>query len=148
MSLTDQMIELAKQAKSASRDLARLATADKNACLVAMADALEQSTTVLKQANAVDMETAAGMGLTSAMLERLKLDEKHISQMAKGLREVAALPDPVGRILDERVRPNGLKLQKITTPIGVIVIIYESRPNVTADTSGLCLKSANATLIP
>ena len=147
MSLTDQMIELAKQAKSASRDLARLATADKNACLVAMADALEQSTAVLKQANAVDMETAAGMGLTSAMLERLKLDEKRISQMAKGLREVAALPDPVGRILDERTRPNGLKLQKITTPIGVIVIIYESRPNVTADAAALCLKSGNATIL-
>jgi len=147
MSLTDQMIELAKQAKSASRDLARLATADKNACLVAMADALEQNTAALKQANAVDVQTAAGMGLTSAMLERLKLDEKRISQMAKGLREVAALPDPVGRILDERTRPNGLKLQKITTPIGVIVIIYESRPNVTADAAALCLKSGNATIL-
>ena len=147
MSLTDQMIELAKQAKSASRDLARLATADKNACLVAMADALEQNTAALKQANAVDVQTAAGMGLTSAMLERLKLDEKRIAQMAKGLREVAALPDPVGRILDERTRPNGVKLQKITTPIGVIVIIYESRPNVTADAAALCLKSGNATIL-
>jgi len=147
MSLTDQMIELAKQAKSASRDLARLATADKNACLVAMADALEQNAAALKQANTLDMETAAGMGLTSAMLERLKLDEKRISQMAKGLREVAALPDPVGRILDERVRPNGLKLQKISTPIGVIVIIYESRPNVTADAAALCLKSGNASIL-
>ena len=147
MSLTDQMIELAEQAKSASRDLARLAAAEKNACLVAMADALEHRTAVLKQANAVDMETAAGMGLTSAMLERLKLDEKRVSQMAKGLREVAALPDPVGRILDERVRPNGLRLQKITTPIGVIVIIYESRPNVTADAAALCLKSGNATIL-
>jgi len=141
------MVELAKQAKFASRELARLATADKNACLVAMADALEQNTAALKQANTLDMETAAGMGLTSAMLERLKLDEKRISQMAKGLREVAALPDPVGRILDERVRPNGLKLQKITTPIGVIVIIYESRPNVTADAAALCLKSGNATIL-
>jgi len=112
-----------------------------------MADALEENTAILKQANAVDIEAAAGMGLTSAMLERLKLDEKRISQMAKGLREVAALPDPVGRILDERVRPNGLKLQKITTPIGVIVIIYESRPNVTADAAALCLKSGNATIL-
>src|SRR5258706_550093 len=147
MCLTDQMVELAKEAKSASRDLARLATADKNACLVAMADALEQSTAVLKQANAIDMEAAAGMGLTSAMLERLKLDEKRISVMAKGLREVAALPDPVGRILDERTRPNGLKLQKISTPIGVVVIIYESRPNVTADAASLCFKSGNATIL-
>src|SRR5205823_8104881 len=78
---------------------------------------------------------------------RLKLDDKRISQMAKGLREIAALPDPVGRVLDERVRPNGLRLQKISTPIGVIVIIYESRPNVTADAAGLCFKSGNATIL-
>jgi glutamate-5-semialdehyde dehydrogenase len=81
------------------------------------------------------------------MLDRLKLDDKRISGMAKGLREVAALPDPVGKILDERVRPNGLKLQKISTPIGVVVIIYESRPNVTADAASLCFKSGNATIL-
>ena len=93
------------------------------------------------------MEAAAKSGLTSAMLDRLKLDDKRIAGMAKGLREVAALPDPVGRILDERVRPNGLKLQKISTPIGVVVIIYESRPNVTADAASLCFKSGNATIL-
>src|SRR5438093_736675 len=87
------------------------------------------------------------MGLSSAMLDRLKLDAKRIAAMAKGLREVAALPDPVGKVLDERVRPNGLKLQKITTPIGVVVIIYESRPNVTADAASLCFKSGNATIL-
>jgi len=81
------------------------------------------------------------------MLDRLKLDEKRISAMAKGLREVAVLPDPVGRVLDERVRPNGLRLQKVTTPIGVVVIIYESRPNVTADAASLCFKSGNATIL-
>ena len=81
------------------------------------------------------------------MLDRLKLDDKRIAGMAKGLREVAALPDPVGKILDERVRPNGLKLQKISTPIGVVVIIYESRPNVTADAASLCFKSGNATIL-
>ncbi len=82
------------------------------------------------------------------MLDRLKLDDKRIAGMAKGLREVAALPDPIGgRILDNRVRPNGLKLQKISTPIGVIVIIYESRPNVTADAASLCFKSGNATIL-
>ena len=81
------------------------------------------------------------------MLDRLKLDDKRIAGMAKGLREVAALPDPVGRMLDERVRPNGLKLQKISTPIGVVVIIYESRPNVTADAASLCFKSGNATIL-
>ena len=93
------------------------------------------------------MDAAAKPGLSSAMLDRLKLDDKRIAAMAKGLREVAALPDPVGRILDERVRPNGLKLQKISTPIGVVVIIYESRPNVTADAASLCFKSGNATIL-
>ena len=81
------------------------------------------------------------------MLDRLKLDDKRIDSMAKGLREVAALPDPVGRILDERIRPNGFKLRKISTPIGVVVIIYESRPNVTADAASLCFKSGNATIL-
>src|SRR5437763_7743193 len=131
MSLTEQMTQLAKQAKAASRDLARLTTAEKNSCLLAMAEALERKSADIKSANALDMETGAKMGLSSAMLDRLKLDDKRIAAMAKALREVAALPEPIGRLLDERTRPNGLKLQKVTTPIGVIVIIYESRPNVT-----------------
>ena len=141
------MTALAKQAKAASRELAKLTTAEKNACLLAMADALEKNSAALKQANALDMDAGAKMSLTSAMLDRLKLDDKRIASMAKGLREVAALADPVGRILDERTRPNGLKLQKITTPIGVVVIIYESRPNVTADAASLCFKSGNATIL-
>jgi glutamate-5-semialdehyde dehydrogenase len=147
MSLTEQMTELAKRAKSASRELATLTTAQKNTCLEAMANALERNANAIKSANALDMETASKMGLSSAMLDRLKLDEKRIAVMAKGLREVAALPDPVGRILDNRTRPNGLQLQKVTTPIGVIVIIYESRPNVTADAASLCFKSGNATIL-
>ena len=147
MSLTEQMTELAKRAKSASRDLARLTTADKNACLEAMATNLEREAEAIKSANALDMETASKMGLSSAMLDRLKLDDKRIAAMAKGLREVAALSDPVGKILDNRTRPNGLNLQKVTTPIGVIVIIYESRPNVTADAASLCFKSGNATIL-
>jgi len=147
MSLTDQMTELAKQAKSASRNLAKLTTSEKNACLETMAAALEREADAIKSANALDMEIASRMGLLSAMLDRLKLDDKRIAAMAKGLREVAALPDPVGKILDTRIRPNGLKLQKITTPIGVIVIIYESRPNVTADAASLCFKSSNATIL-
>ncbi len=147
MTLNEQMTMLAMQAKAASRELAKLTTAEKNSCLLAMADALEKNTAALKEANALDMEAGAKMGLTSAMLDRLKLDDKRISAMAKGLREVAALPDPVGRVLDERIRPNGLKLQKITTPIGVVVIIYESRPNVTADAASLCFKSGNATIL-
>ena len=147
MTLNEQMTRLAKQAKAASRELAKLTTGEKNACLLAMATALEQNAAALKQANALDMDAAAKSGLSSAMLDRLKLDDKRIAAMAKGLREVAALADPVGRILDERVRPNGLKLQKISTPIGVVVIIYESRPNVTADAAGLCFKSGNATIL-
>src|SRR5438132_9212326 len=147
MTLTEQMTGLAKQAKAASRELAKLTTAEKNSCLLAMADALEKNATSLKQANALDMDAGAKMGLTTAMLDRLKLDDKRIAGMAKGLREVAALPDPVGKVLDERIRPNGLRLQKITTPIGVVVIIYESRPNVTADAASLCFKSGNATIL-
>src|SRR5437660_6136027 len=147
MTLTEQMTLLARQAKAASRELARLTTAEKNDCLLAMAGALEQNRDDIKKANARDLDTAAKMGLSTAMLDRLRLDDKRVAAMAKGLREVAALPDPVGKILDERLRPNGLKLQKITTPIGVIVMIYESRPNVTADAAGLCFKSANATIL-
>jgi len=141
------MTRLAKQAKAASRELAKLTTREKDDCLLAMAEALEKNSAALQEANARDMDAAAENGLPSAMLDRLKLDDQRIAAMAKGLREVAALPDPVGRILNERVRPNGLKLQKISTPIGVVVIIYESRPNVTADAASLCFKSGNATIL-
>jgi len=147
MSLLDQMTQLAQQAKAASRELAKLSTDEKNRALLAMADALQVSAPALQAANAKDMATGAQMGLSTAMLDRLKLDEKRIAAMAKGLREVAALPDPVGRVLDERTRPNGLRLQKIATPIGVVVIIYESRPNVTADAASLCFKTGNATIL-
>jgi len=147
MTLNEQMTRLARQAKSASRELAQLTTAEKNSCLLAMAAALEKNAGVIQSANALDMDAGATSGLSSAMLDRLKLDDNRIAGMAKGLREVAALPDPVGRILDERVRPNGLKLQKTSTPIGVVVIIYESRPNVTADAASLCFKSGNATIL-
>jgi len=147
MSLTEQMTELARQAKSAARDLARLSRAEKDGCLLAMAEALERRAPELEAANALDLEAGGRAGLSTAMLDRLKLDGKRIAGMARGLREVAALPDPVGRQLEERVRPNGLRLQKVTTPIGVIVIIYESRPNVTADAAGLCFKSGNAAIL-
>lgn len=147
MTLLEQMTDLAKRAKAASRELARLTTHEKNACLLAMAEALEEQHDALKQANVLDLEAGANAGLSNAMLDRLKLDDKRIAGMAKGLREVAALPDPVGRLLDERTRPNGLHLQKVSTPIGVIVIIYESRPNVTADAASLCFKSGSATIL-
>jgi glutamate-5-semialdehyde dehydrogenase len=147
MTLTEQMTRLARQAKEASRPLAQLTTQQKNGCLLAMAAAIEENRAAIQKANATDMENAAQTGLSAAMLDRLKLDDKRIAAMANGLREVAALPDPVGRVLDERTRPNGLRLQKISTPIGVIVIIYESRPNVTADAAALCFKSGNATIL-
>jgi glutamate-5-semialdehyde dehydrogenase len=147
MNLMEQMTALARQAKAAARELAKLTSAEKNACLLAMAEALEKNADALKGANALDMDAGAKHGLSAAMLDRLKLDDKRIAGMAQGLREVAALPDPVGRMLDERTRPNGLKLRKISTPIGVVVIIYESRPNVTADAASLCFKSGNATIL-
>ena len=147
MTLTEQMTALARQAKAASREVAKLKADEKNRCLLAMADALERNAEAIKSANAKDMQVGAQLGLTSAMLERLKLDDKRVAGMATGLRAVAALPDPVGRTLDERVRPNGLQLKKISTPIGVVVIIYESRPNVTADAASLCFKSGNATIL-
>ena len=147
MNLTEQMTTLARQARAASRELAKLTTAERNACLLAMAAALENNSAAIKEANALDMEVGAKLGLSSAMLDRLKLDDQRIAGMAQGLREVAALADPVGKILDERTRPNGLKLRKISTPIGVVVIIYESRPNVTADAASLCFKSGNATIL-
>ena len=147
MTLKEQMTALARQARAASRELARLTTDEKNRCLLAMADALEKNADAIKTANAKDMAVGAQMNLTGAMLDRLKLDEKRITGMAKGLREVAALTDPVGKVLDERVRPNGLRLKKVSSPIGVVVIIYESRPNVTADAASLCFKSGNATIL-
>jgi len=141
------MVLLGQQAKSASRALGQLTARQKNDVLLGMADALEAAAADLKAANALDMEAGAQAGLSPAMLDRLKLDDKRIAGMAKGLREVAALPDPVGRVLDERTRPNGLRLRKVAVPIGVVVIIYESRPNVTADAASLCFKSGNATIL-
>jgi len=147
MTLSEQMTLLGKQAKAAARELARLTAAEKNSCLLAMSQALEKNADAIKAANDRDMKAGAESGLGAAMLDRLKLDDKRIAGMAQGLREVAALPDPVGRVLDERIRPNGLRLQKISVPIGVVVIIYESRPNVTADAASLCFKTGNATIL-
>jgi len=147
MSLTEEMTDLAKRARLASRSLASLSSDDKNKCLLAMADAIEANAPAIQQENARDMLAGAEMGLAKPMLDRLLLDEGRIFGMAVSLREVAVLPDPVGRVIEERSRPSGLKLTKVASPIGVIVIIYESRPNVTADAAGLCFKSGNATIL-
>ena len=141
------MTQLARQAKAASRELARLETSAKDQALRAMADALEAAGPELQAANAADLEVGRSLGLSAAMLDRLMLDPERIAAMGAGLREVAALPDPVGRVLDDRTRPNGLRLQKIAVPLGVVVIIYESRPNVTADAASLCFKTGNATIL-
>ena len=147
MSLTEEMTALAKRARAASRRLASLSADDKNRSLLAMADAIEANAAAIRDENARDMAAGAATGLSKALLDRLLLDEARIGGMATGLREVAELPDPVGRVLDERTRPNGLKLTKVAAPIGVIVINYESRPNVTADAASLCFKSGNATIL-
>lgn len=147
MAILEDMTDLARRAKAASRRVARLTEVDRNRVLVAMADALLEATVELEAANALDREVGRAMGLSAAMLDRLTLDRVRITAMAQGVRDVAALPDPVTRVLDERVRPNGLRLRKIAVPIGVVVIIYESRPNVTADAASLCLKTGNATLL-
>jgi glutamate-5-semialdehyde dehydrogenase len=147
VTLQEQMTVLARQAKAASRQLARLTAAEKNRALEAMAAALAEAGPELAEANAQDLEVGRSLGLSGAMLDRLALTDARITAMAQGLREVAALPDPVGRILDERTRPNGLRLRKVSTPIGVVVIIYESRPNVTADAASLCFKTGNATIL-
>lgn len=141
------MMELARAAKEASRELARLDTAERNNALLAMADALDLAAPQLQEANARDLQVGRDLGLSGAMLDRLTLTPERIRAMAAGVREVASLPDPVGRVLDERTRPNGLLLRKVSVPIGVVVIIYESRPNVTADAASLCFKTGNATIL-
>jgi glutamate-5-semialdehyde dehydrogenase len=147
MNLTEQMTALALSAKGAARELNRLSTDEKNQCLLAMADAILADADLIKAENAKDLVAGAEMGLSKAMLDRLELTDARIEGMAQGLREVVELPDPTGKVLDERERPNGLRLRKVTVPIGVILIIYESRPNVTADAASLCLKSGNAVIL-
>ena len=122
MSLKEEMTGLAKHARLASRQLAGMSAADKNRALLAMADAIEDNASAIQAENAKDMVAGEEMGLSKALLDRLLLDDARIAGMATGLREVAELPDPVGRVLDERDRPNGLKLCKVASPIGVIVL--------------------------
>lgn len=138
---------MGRQARAASHQLATLTTAQKNEILLAMAEALLARESDILSANALDMAAAAEAGLSSALQDRLRLDSMRIAAMAQGIREVAALHDPVGEILKEWTRPNGLRLQKKRTPIGVIGIIFESRPNVTADAAVLCFKTGNATIL-
>ncbi len=145
MSLADYVITKVSQAKAAAQVLATLSTEVKNTALTAMADALERSETDLLSANRRDLSAAAD--LTAAAIDRLTLNPRRIKEMAAGLREVAALPDPVGYVHGIVKRPNGMQVGRMRVPIGVIGIIYESRPNVTADAASLCLKSGNAVVL-
>ncbi|MEI2640066.1 MAG: glutamate-5-semialdehyde dehydrogenase [Microthrixaceae bacterium] len=139
--------ELAKRAKAASRTLATASTAIKNEALLAAADLLEARTSTVLEANAKDVESAREAGIAEGLIDRLRLDEGRVKAMASGLRQVATLPDPVGEVVDGWVRPNGLKISRVRVPLGVVAIIYESRPNVTSDAAGLCLKSGNAAFL-
>jgi glutamate-5-semialdehyde dehydrogenase len=141
------MAEIGAQARAAARPLARADAEAKNRALLAAAQALRDRQDELLAANAEDMALAEGRGLAPAMLDRLALDAGRIQGMATGLEEIAALDDPVGAVMAEWERPNGLRIQRVRVPLGVIGIIYESRPNVTADAGGLCLKSGNAAIL-
>ncbi len=135
------------KAKRAARTLATVSTTLKNEALLNMAEQLEANSQEILKANGTDLELGRDQGLTAALLERLTLTDSRIRDMAQGLRDIAALPDPVGETVDSSRRPNGLDISRVRTPIGVIGIIYESRPNVTADAAALCLKSGNAILL-
>ena len=147
MTIKSAILKIAQDAKEASLRLARLNTNIKNNALIRMADELIKQADVLKEANKKDLQDAKDKGLSSTMIDRLTLTDKVIKGMADGLKEVAALTDPVGEILRMWRRPNGLLVGKMRIPLGVIGIIYESRPNVTADAAGLCLKSGNAVIL-
>ena len=146
-SFTEQAIQLGKQAKAAARRLAVLSSEDKNQALQFMADRLEAQSAFLIEENRNDLESAKKAGIFGAVLDRIALTPSRVQAMAKGLLEVAALPDPVREIVKMSRRPNGLEVGKMRIPLGVIGIIYEARPNVTADAAALCLKSGNAVIL-
>ncbi len=141
------LIEQATKAKAAKYKVALLSTEAKNKGILAVADALEKNSADIISANQIDMVNGEKKGLSQGLLDRLKLDESRISGMAEGLRQVVELEDPIGKITEEWARPNGLHIAKRLVPIGVVGVIYEARPNVTADVFGLCFKTGNATIL-
>jgi glutamate-5-semialdehyde dehydrogenase len=147
MDVTAHVTAKARAAKEAARALALASTRAKNEALLEMARGLEEKTAPVLEANRADLERGRAAGLTSAFIDRLTLSEARIEEMAAGLRQVAALPDPVGETVEAWRRPNGIEISRVRVPLGVIGFIYESRPNVTADAAGLCLKSGNAVLL-
>lgn len=147
MSLRDQAVELGKKAREAARRLAKLSSEEKNRALLRMAERLEAEKEALLRENEKDLELANKAGLSTALIDRIALNPGRVQAMAKGLREIVALPDPVREIVKMWRRPNGLQVGKMRIPLGVIAIIYEARPNVTADAAALCLKSGNAVIL-
>ena len=145
--MAQTMLELGREARRASRELAIAPRHRKNTALVVAAGLLRTSVGDILAANARDMEAARTAGATKANLDRLMLNEARVESMAKGLEDIAALPDPVGRVTATFDRPNGLRIERVATPLGVIGVIYESRPNVTADAGALCLKAGNAAIL-
>jgi glutamate-5-semialdehyde dehydrogenase len=145
--LPPEVLEKGKKARAAALVLATSNTNIKNTALLAMANALVANAGEIIAANKTDVETGRVNGMTESLIDRLSLNENRIAEMAKGLREVAALPDPIGEVIEGWTRPNGLRIRKVRVPLGVVGIIYEARPNVTADAAGLCLKSGNAVLL-
>ncbi|WP_421358696.1 glutamate-5-semialdehyde dehydrogenase [Agrobacterium rosae] len=141
------MMSIGAQAKAASRPLSIASTEQKNRALLAMASAIEAATGKILDANAKDMVAAESSGVAASFIDRLKLDDARIASIADGIRSVAALADPVGEVIAAWDRPNGLKIERVRTPLGVIGVIYESRPNVTADAGALCLKAGNAVIL-
>lgn len=146
-SLHQRMLLLGKMARQAARVLEKTEEDERNAALEAAAAEVSRSTLDILKANSADMESARGNNLSGALLDRLALDEARVNAMASGIEGIARLPDPVGKVIDEWQRPNGLRIQRVRVPLGVIGIIYESRPNVTADAGALCLKSGNAVIL-
>src|SRR5215813_807653 len=146
-SVRGEAVRLAKQAKAASRQLAPLSSAEKDRALHLMADELEAQSDYLVQENKKDLDAAEKAGISEAIVDRIALNSSRVRGMAKGLRDVAALPDPVREVVKMWRRPNGLQVGKMRIPLGVIAIIYEARPNVTADAAALCLKSGNAVIL-
>ena len=147
MNTTDYMMNLGKRARAASGLIARATTAKKNQSLIAISDSLIKHREVLLAENQKDLENAKQNHLKSALLDRLELNESRVMSMAEGLQQIAALPDPVGNIIGMARRPSGIEVGQMRVPLGVIGVIYESRPNVTADAAGLCLKSGNACIL-
>lgn len=147
MDIKTFVLNKAKAAKEGARAIAKASSREKNIALLKMADALKKRSAELIKENKKDIATAEKKGLSKAMIDRLTLNEKRINEMAQGLIEVAALPDPVGEVINMRQRPNGMTVGKMRVPIGLIGIIYESRPNVTADATSLCLKAGNAVML-